>query len=100
VVIYLYFHINALYVRFLYNFGFRIEKAKKFVKAISRPTRSDLAPIRVKEPVRFEQVETIFPRFVCYTMLSCACTTWVKKDTLRMFITLRNINQFSKGFHW
>jgi len=34
------------------------------VKAISRPTRSDLAPIRVKEPVRFEQVETIFPRFV------------------------------------
>lgn len=34
------------------------------MKAITRPTRSDLAPIRVKEPVRFEQVKTIFPRFV------------------------------------
>ena len=64
---------------FIYLFGFRIEKAKKFVKAISRPTRSDLAPIRVKEPVRFEQVETIFPRFVCCTLLCCACTPRVKK---------------------
>lgn len=43
------------------HYSERIEKAKKFVKAISRPTRSDLAPIRVKEPVRFEQVETLFP---------------------------------------
>ena len=48
----------------LCDFASRVEKAKKFVKAISRPTRSDLAPIRVKEPVRFEQVETIFSRFV------------------------------------
>ena len=58
-----------LYIN-LCDFGSRVEKAKKFVKAISRPTKSDLAPIRVKEPVRFEQVETIFPRFVlivlCY----------------------------------
>jgi cap1 methyltransferase len=38
-----------------------MEKAKKFVRAISRPTRSDLAPIRVKELVRFEQIENVFP---------------------------------------
>ena len=42
------------------HFNERIEKIKKFVKAVSRPTRSDLAPIRVKEPVRFEHIETIF----------------------------------------
>jgi len=47
----------------LCNVVFRVEKAKKFVKAITRPTRSDLAPVRVKEPVRFEQVETVFSRF-------------------------------------
>lgn len=52
-------------------FVYRVEKAKKFVKAISRPTRSDLVPIRVKEPVRFEQVETIFPRFVFCTVFIC-----------------------------
>jgi len=52
------------------NIGFRVEKAKKFVKAITRPTRSDLAPVRVKQPVRFEQVETIFPRFLFCSMFT------------------------------
>jgi len=46
------------------NIGSRVEKVKKFVKAISRPTRSDLAPIRVKEPIRFEHAKMIFDRFV------------------------------------
>jgi len=50
------------------DFESRVEKAKKFVKAVSRPTRSDLAPVRVKEPVRFEQVENVFPRFVYYVL--------------------------------
>jgi len=63
----LYCHVNMC--EFLWFCGSRVEKAKKFVKAISRPTRSDLAPIRVKEPVRFEQLDTIFPRFVLIVML-------------------------------
>jgi len=63
----LYIHLISVSIDDFTNVESRVEKAKKFIRAIARPTRSDLAPIRVKEPVRFEQVETLFPRFVCTT---------------------------------
>ena len=40
----------------------RLEKLRKFLKAITRPTRSDLAPIRVKEVHRCEELESVFDR--------------------------------------
>ena len=41
---------------------FSMEKARKFVKAITRNTRSDLAPIRVKEIYRFEDMQQILSK--------------------------------------
>ncbi|ELT98047.1 hypothetical protein CAPTEDRAFT_154782 [Capitella teleta] len=38
------------------HFRERIEKLRKFMRAISRPSRSDLAPIRVKETFRLEHI--------------------------------------------
>ena len=43
-----------------FHFMDRLEKARKFVRAIHRSTRIDLAPIRIKEPVGLEQIENIF----------------------------------------
>ena len=40
-----------------------MDKARKFVKAITRPTRSDLAPIRVKDTYRFEDMHEILNRY-------------------------------------
>ncbi len=37
----------------------RMEKARKLVKAITRTTRMDLAPVRVKDVFRFEDVQVI-----------------------------------------
>ncbi|XP_033103044.1 uncharacterized protein LOC117105845 [Anneissia japonica] len=41
---------------------YRIGKAELFVRSISRPSRQDLTPIRVKEVFRLEQAEKIFER--------------------------------------
>ena len=43
---------------------FRIERLKKFVKAITRPSKINLAPIRVKDIYRFEEIEQLFERYV------------------------------------
>ena len=43
-----------------FHFMERLEKARKFVRAINRSTRIDLAQIRVKEPIRLEQIESVF----------------------------------------
>ncbi|XP_033122231.1 cap-specific mRNA (nucleoside-2'-O-)-methyltransferase 1-like [Anneissia japonica] len=44
------------------HFTERIGKAELFVRSISRPSRQDLTPIRVKEVFRLEQAEKIFER--------------------------------------
>ena len=41
------------------HFKERMEKLTKFVRAISRPTRSDLAPIRVKATFRLEHIDRV-----------------------------------------
>uniref|UniRef100_A0A672N881 Cap-specific mRNA (nucleoside-2'-O-)-methyltransferase 1 n=1 Tax=Sinocyclocheilus grahami TaxID=75366 RepID=A0A672N881_SINGR len=43
-------------------FGCRIQMAEKFVKAVSKPSRPDMNPIRVKEVYRLEEMEKIFVR--------------------------------------
>lgn len=42
--------------------GCRIQLAEKFVKAVSKPSRPDMNPIRVKEVYRLEEMEKIFVR--------------------------------------
>ncbi|XP_038617216.1 cap-specific mRNA (nucleoside-2'-O-)-methyltransferase 1 [Tachyglossus aculeatus] len=44
------------------HFNQRIHLAEKFVKAISKPSRPDMNPIRVKEVYRLEEMEKIFLR--------------------------------------
>ncbi|XP_014781496.1 cap-specific mRNA (nucleoside-2'-O-)-methyltransferase 1 [Octopus bimaculoides] len=44
------------------HFNERIERLKKFVKAITKTTRSDLAPISVPEIYRMEEIHKIFDR--------------------------------------
>ncbi|KAI0211494.1 Cap-specific mRNA (nucleoside-2'-O-)-methyltransferase 1 [Lamellibrachia satsuma] len=44
------------------HFNERIERLKKFVKAVTRPSRIDLAPIRVKDIYRFEKITEMFER--------------------------------------
>ncbi|KAM6182455.1 cap-specific mRNA (nucleoside-2'-O-)-methyltransferase 1 [Erethizon dorsatum] len=44
------------------HFNQRIQLAEKFVKAVSKPSRPDMNPIRVKEVYRLEEVEKIFLR--------------------------------------
>lgn len=44
------------------HFNDRIERLKKFVKAITRPSRSDLAPVRIKDIYRFEEITQMFER--------------------------------------
>lgn len=41
---------------------YRIQLAEKFVKAVSKPSRPDMNPIRVKEVYRLEEMEKIFVR--------------------------------------
>ncbi|KAG8430548.1 hypothetical protein GDO86_020403 [Hymenochirus boettgeri] len=45
-----------------YHFNQRIQLAEKFVKAVSKPSRPDMNPIRVKEVYRLEEIEKIFLR--------------------------------------
>lgn len=40
----------------------RIQKLKRFVKSIIKPTRSDLARVVVPEVFRFEEMDKIFSR--------------------------------------
>ena len=40
----------------------RMERLKKFVKAISRPTRFNLAPVRVKDVFRLQDIEQVFEK--------------------------------------
>ncbi|XP_069092416.1 cap-specific mRNA (nucleoside-2'-O-)-methyltransferase 1 isoform X1 [Pleurodeles waltl] len=44
------------------HFNLRIQMAEKFIKAISKPSRPDMNPIRVKEVYRLEEMEKIFLR--------------------------------------
>ncbi|XP_032070789.1 cap-specific mRNA (nucleoside-2'-O-)-methyltransferase 1 [Thamnophis elegans] len=44
------------------HFNQRIQLAEKFVKAVSKPSRPDMSPIRVKEVYRLEDMEKIFLR--------------------------------------
>ncbi|XP_072911899.1 cap-specific mRNA (nucleoside-2'-O-)-methyltransferase 1 [Hemitrygon akajei] len=44
------------------HFNQRIQMAEKFVRAVSKPSRPDMNPIRVKEVYRLEDVERIFVR--------------------------------------
>ncbi|KAM9778051.1 cap-specific mRNA (nucleoside-2'-O-)-methyltransferase 1 isoform X2 [Syngnathus typhle] len=44
------------------HFNRRIEMAEKFVKAVAKPSRPDMNPIRVKEVYRLEEMERIFVR--------------------------------------
>ncbi|XP_056113918.1 cap-specific mRNA (nucleoside-2'-O-)-methyltransferase 1 isoform X2 [Rhinichthys klamathensis goyatoka] len=44
------------------HFNPRIQMAEKFVKAVSKPSRPDMNPIRVKEVYRLEEMEKIFVR--------------------------------------
>ncbi|OXB65405.1 hypothetical protein ASZ78_005032, partial [Callipepla squamata] len=44
------------------HFNLRIQLAEKFVKAVSKPSRPDMNPIRVKEVYRLEEMEKIFVR--------------------------------------
>ena len=59
---------NIPYRAFIPVFS-RIERLKKFVKAITRPSRSDLAPVRVKEVYRFEEIVQMFERYACIIKL-------------------------------
>ncbi|XP_061667490.1 cap-specific mRNA (nucleoside-2'-O-)-methyltransferase 1 isoform X2 [Syngnathoides biaculeatus] len=53
--------LNGTDVRDL-HFNKRIEMAEKFVKAVAKPSRPDMNPIRVKEVYRLEEMEKIFVR--------------------------------------
>ncbi|KAL6095979.1 cmtr1 [Pungitius sinensis] len=44
------------------HFNQRIQMAEKFVKAVAKPSRPDMNPIRVKEVYRLEEMEKIFVR--------------------------------------
>ncbi|XP_048830226.1 cap-specific mRNA (nucleoside-2'-O-)-methyltransferase 1-like isoform X1 [Brienomyrus brachyistius] len=44
------------------HFNQRIQMAEKFVRAVSKPSRPDMYPIRVKEVYRLEEMEKIFIR--------------------------------------
>lgn len=44
------------------HFNQRIQMAEKFVKAVAKPSRPDMNPIRVKEVYRLEEMEKIFLR--------------------------------------
>lgn len=44
------------------HFNQRIQMAEKFVRAVSKPSRPDMNPIRVKEVYRLEEMEKIFVR--------------------------------------
>nr|KAF6461641.1 cap methyltransferase 1 [Molossus molossus] len=44
------------------HFNQRIQLAEKFVRAVSKPSRPDMNPIRVKEVYRLEEMEKIFVR--------------------------------------
>lgn len=44
------------------HFNQRINMAEKFVKAVAKPSRPDMNPIRVKEVYRLEEMEKIFVR--------------------------------------
>uniref|UniRef100_A0A8C7XFG4 Cap-specific mRNA (nucleoside-2'-O-)-methyltransferase 1 n=1 Tax=Oryzias sinensis TaxID=183150 RepID=A0A8C7XFG4_9TELE len=44
------------------HFNQRIQMAEKFVKAVAKPSRPDMNPIRVKEVYRLEEMEKIFFR--------------------------------------
>ncbi|XP_028996841.1 cap-specific mRNA (nucleoside-2'-O-)-methyltransferase 1 [Betta splendens] len=44
------------------HFNQRIQMAEKFVKAVAKPSRPDMNPIRVKEVYRLEEIEKIFVR--------------------------------------
>ncbi|XP_072298705.1 cap-specific mRNA (nucleoside-2'-O-)-methyltransferase 1 [Eucyclogobius newberryi] len=44
------------------HFNQRVQMAEKFVKAVAKPSRPDMNPIRVKEVYRLEEMEKIFVR--------------------------------------
>ncbi|XP_075060543.1 cap-specific mRNA (nucleoside-2'-O-)-methyltransferase 1 [Mixophyes fleayi] len=44
------------------HFNLRIQLAEKYVKAVSKPSRPDMNPIRVKEVYRLEEIQKIFLR--------------------------------------
>ncbi|XP_041352995.1 cap-specific mRNA (nucleoside-2'-O-)-methyltransferase 1-like [Gigantopelta aegis] len=44
------------------HFKERREKLQKFVKAIRKPTRSDLTPVSLPEAIRLEHIEQVFQR--------------------------------------
>lgn len=44
------------------HFNQRIQMAEKFVKAVSKPSRPDMNPIRVKDVYRLEEMDKIFLR--------------------------------------
>ena len=50
------------------HFKERMEKLTKFVRAISRPTRSDLAPIRVKATFRLEHIDRVLAEWASITI--------------------------------
>ncbi|XP_029448762.1 cap-specific mRNA (nucleoside-2'-O-)-methyltransferase 1 isoform X2 [Rhinatrema bivittatum] len=54
------------------HFNLRIQLAEKFVKAVSKPSRPDMNPIRVKEVYRLEEMEKIFLRLEMKIIKSCS----------------------------
>ena len=54
---------NSSRVTDIYS-NYRHERLKRFVRAITRPTRKDLIPLRVKDIYRLEEIETVFQRLV------------------------------------
>ncbi|XP_063774937.1 cap-specific mRNA (nucleoside-2'-O-)-methyltransferase 1 [Pseudophryne corroboree] len=53
--------LNGMDVR-PHHFNLRIQLAEKYVKAVSKPSRPDMNPIRVKEVYRLEEIQKIFLR--------------------------------------
>ncbi|KAJ8045693.1 Cap-specific mRNA (nucleoside-2'-O-)-methyltransferase 1 [Holothuria leucospilota] len=45
------------------HFTERMQKAALFVKALQKPTRQDLSPLRAKEVFRMEELDKVFDRF-------------------------------------
>ncbi|XP_029422801.1 cap-specific mRNA (nucleoside-2'-O-)-methyltransferase 1 isoform X1 [Nannospalax galili] len=56
------------------HFNQRIQLAEKFVKAVSKPSRPDMNPIRVKEVYRLEEMEKIFVRLEMKLIKGCGGT--------------------------
>ena len=81
-----------------------MDKLRKFAKAINRTSRNDLAPIRVKEIFRLEDIETIISKYVkscnfkcenIVRVLHCGINHTVIKQSLAVHVNTLN-NRMTK----